>query len=228
MEKAKSQPSLLIIKHYLHLANPSRQIHMMHITGFLVLVTALISAATPSPAALPQTAEIDIHLELKSKDVTGSFNEHNAKQDPNYDAKLIGPSLAYSFRLKGYLHPEFADPLLPPLPPPPYYQFKKGSYFEQGILSRDPTIFRLEKGKLVVGNKEVGLSRPFEKGPAAAILLPRDQGLNFTTEREIGGERLHLLRIVEPRFCEPKLTFQGDRIHSGPGSLVNINFVPRE
>lgn len=228
MKKAKSQPSLLIIKHYLHLASPSRQTHMMHISGFLVLVTAFISAATPSPAALPQTAEIDIHLELKSKDVTGSFNEHKAKQDPNYDAKLVGPSLAYSFRLKGYLHPEFADPLLPPLPPPPYYQFKKGSYFEQGILSRDPTIFRLEKGKLVVGNKEVGLSRPFEKGPAAAILLPRDQGLNFTTEREIGGERLHLLRIVEPRFCEPKLTFQGDRIHSGPGSLVNINFVPRE
>ena len=206
MKKAKSQPSLLIIKQFLHLANPSRWVNMVHITGSIALVTALISAATPFPAALPQTAEINIHLELKSKDVTGSFNERKAKQGPNYDAKLIGPSLGYPFRLKEYLHPEFADPLLPPLPQSSHYQFKQGSYFEQGILSC-PTIFRLENGKLVGGNKEVGLSRPFEKGPAPAILPPRDQGLNFTTDREIGGERLLLLRIVEPRFCEPKLIF---------------------
>ncbi len=199
---------------------------MMHITAFLALVTALISAATPSPSALPQTAEIDIHLELNSKDATGSFNERKAKQDPNYHAKQTGPSLGYPFRLKGHL--EYGVPHFPDPPPAPYYQFKKGSWLEQGILSSDPTIFRLENGKLVVRNNEVGLLRPFEKGPAPAILVLRGRGLNFTIDREIGGERLLLLRIVEPRFCEPRLIFQGDSIHSGPGTLVNINFAPSE
>lgn len=46
----------------------------MHFTALLALVTVLIPAVTPTPAALPQSAEIDIHLELNSKHLTGLFN----------------------------------------------------------------------------------------------------------------------------------------------------------
>lgn len=104
---------------------------MMHLTAFLALVTALISAATPSPGAQPQTAEIDIHLELNSKDVSSSsVNQRETKQDPKYHAKQIGPTLGYPFRLKGHL--EYGVPIFPE-PPPPYYQFPKRSWLEQGI-----------------------------------------------------------------------------------------------
>lgn len=201
---------------------------MKHISAFLVLVTALISAAPAhlQPHWPPQTAEIDIHLELNSKDVTGSFKEGETKPDLNYNAIPIGRSLGFPFRLKGHL--KYGILPFPEEPPPPYYQFRRGSLLEQGILSRLPTTFKLEQGKLLVGDREVGLLRPFEKGPAPAILVRKGRGLSFTFDREIGGERLLVLRIVEPRFCEPKLIFQGDSFLSGPGSLANIDIEPRK
>lgn len=73
----------------------------------------------------------------------------------------------------------------------------------------------------------MGLRKPFEKGPAPAVLINPTLGLNFTTNRPIGSN-LELLRIVEPRFGEPRLIFQGPNFVSGEGDPVGINLTPCE
>lgn len=197
----------------------------MHFTALLALVTVLIPAVTPTPAALPQSAEIDIHLELNSKDLTGLFNGRKAKTDSDYDtAAVLGPSLSYPFRLKGHL--EHGRELFvhgPTL----YYRFESPRLGHQGILSSHPSTFRLGNGKLLLEDQAVGLREPFEKGPAPVVLINPTLGLNFTIDRPIGSN-LELLRIVEPRFCEPRLIFQGPELVSGEGDPVGIDLTPCE
>lgn len=105
----------------------------MHFTTLLALVTVLVPAVTPTPTASLQSAGIDIHLELKSKDLTGLFNGREAKTDSDYDTEALpGPSLGYPFRLKGHLE-QGLEVIIPP--PAPYYHFESPRLGSQGILS---------------------------------------------------------------------------------------------
>lgn len=204
----------------------------MHFTTLLALVTVLIPAVISTPVASPQSAEIDIHLELNSKDLTGLFNGREAKTDSDYDTEAFpGPSLPYPFRLKGHLEHGIAiaypGPGPAPRPSPYYYRFESPRLGHQGILSSHPSTFRLQNGKLLLEDQAVGLREPFEKGPTPAVLTNPTLGLNFTIDRPIESN-LELLRIVEPRFCEPRLIFQGPKFFSGEGDPVGINLPPCE
>lgn len=152
----------------------------------------MIPAVVPVPAPTPQPAEIDVHLELNSEDLAGFFHERKAKTTlhDNADAPP-GPTLPYPFTLKGHLIQGLE--IIGPLPPLPYYQFPKANLGEQGILSRHPTTFRLHGGKLLLGNKAVGLSGRFEKEPVPAVLVHPQQGL------------------ITLRFSDPRFTFLGSR-----------------
>lgn len=190
----------------------------MHFTALLTLVAALIPAVISVPAPSPQSAEIDVHLELK--DVVGFFNERKAKTIPHQDANAPpGPTLPYPFFLKGHLL-QGLD-IIGPLPPLPYYQFLKDQLGEQGILSKQPTTFKLQGGKLLLGNKAVGLG-PFEKRPIPAVLVHPQQGLNFTTTHQIGSEITTLV------FVDPRFTFLGPKFVSGIGDRVEVGLRPRE
>lgn len=191
----------------------------MHFIALLTLVAALIPAVIPVPAPSPQSAEIDVHLELK--DVAGFFNEREAKTIPHQNTNAPpGPTLPYPFFLKGHLI-QGLD-IIGPLPPPLYYQFPKDQLGEQGILSKQPTTFRLQGGKLLLGNKAVGLSGPFEKLPVPVVLVHPQQGLNFITTHQIGSE------ITTLGFVDLRLTFLGPKFVSGIGDHVEVGFRPRE
>lgn len=193
----------------------------MHFTALFTLVAAFIPAVTPVPAPSPQSAEIDVHLELTSKDVAGFFNERKAKTDPHQNADTPpGPTLPYSFTLKGHLIQGLE--IIGPLPPLLYYQFVKNNLGEQGILSTHPTTYRLHNGKLVIEDKAVGLHGKLEKEPVPAILVHPQQGLNFTAVHLIGS------KITTLRFADPRFTFLGSKFVSGVGDRVEIGFRPRE
>lgn len=193
----------------------------MHFTALLTLLAAFIPAVTPVPAPSPESAEIDIHLELTSKDVADYFNEHKAKTDPHHDADASpGQTLPYPFTLKGHLIQGLET--IGPLPPAPFYQFAKVHLGEQGILSRHPTTFKLQKGKLLIGNEAVGLHGQFEKRPVPAILVHPQQGLNFTATHLLGSE------ITTLRFVDERFTFLGPKFVSGIGDRVEVGLKPRE
>lgn len=193
----------------------------MHFTPLLALLAALIPAATPVPAPSPQSAEINVHLELTSKDLDGLFKEHKAKTNPhpNADAQP-GPTLPYSFTLVGHLIQGLG--IIGREPPPLYYQFAKADLGERGILSRNPTTFRLQNGKLVVEDKAVGLHGRFEKAPVSAILVQTQQGLNFTVSNSSGGKKPIL------NFADQRFTFLGPKFVSGLGDRVEVGLRPSE
>lgn len=195
----------------------------MHFTALLTLAAAFIPAVTPVPAPSPQSAEIDVHLELSSKDLSDFFDKHKAKTDaPHHDAESAPPgqSLPYPFILKGHLLQGLE--IIGPLPPLPYYQFAKVQLGEQGIISRHPTTFRLHNGKLLLGDKAVGLQGRFEKRPVPAVLVHPQQGLNFTATHLIGSE------ITTLRFVDERFTFLGPKFVSGIGDHVEVGLKPRE
>lgn len=193
----------------------------MHLTALLTLAAAIIPAVTPVPAPSPQSAEIDVHLELSSKDVADFFDEHKAKTEPHHDADAApGQTLPYAFTLKGHLQQGLE--IIGPLPPHPYYQFPKVHLDEQGILSRNPTTFRLHNGKLLIGDKAVGLHGQFEKRPVPAVLVHPQQGLNFTVTHLVGSE------ITTLRFVDERFTFLGPKFVSGFGDRVEVGLKPRE
>lgn len=201
----------------------------MHLTALLTLAAAFIPAVTPVPAPSPQSAEIDVHLELTSKDVADFFDQHNTKTDPHQDTDADanadadaapGQSLPYTFILRGHLIQGLGT--VPPQPPLPLYQFPKVHLGEQGFLSRRPTIFRLHNGKLLIGDKAVGLRGRFEKRPVPAVLVHPHQGLNFTATHVVGSE------ITTLRFVDERFTFLGPKFVSGVGDRVEVGFKPRE
>lgn len=192
----------------------------MHYTALLTLVAALIPAVIPVPAPSPQSAEIDVHLELNSKDVAAFFNGREAQTIPHQNADAPpGPTLPYPFYLKGHLI-QGLD-IIGPLPPL-YYQFLKAQLGEQGILSGQHTTFRLQGGKLLLGDKAVGLSGPFERRPVPAVLVHPQQGLDFTIIHQTGSE------IISLGFVDPSFTFLGPKFVSGIGDHVEVGFRPRE
>lgn len=195
----------------------------MHLTALLTLAAAFIPAVTPVPAPSPQSAEIDVHLELTSKDVADFFDQHNTKTEPHQDADADaapGQSLPYTFILRGHLIQGLGT--FPPQLPLPFYQFPKVHLGEQGLLSRHPTIFRLHNGKLLIGDKAVGLHGRFEKRPVPAVLVHPQQGLNFTATHVIGNE------ITTLRFVDERFTFLGPKFVSGVGDRVEVGLKPRE
>lgn len=193
----------------------------MHFTPLLALLATLIPAATPVPAPSPQSAEIDVHLELTSKDLSRFFKEHKAKTNPhpNADAQP-GQTLPYPFTLKGHLIQGLET--IGPKPPPLYYQFPRANLGEQGILSGKPTTFRLQDGKLALEDKAVGLNGPFERAPISAILVHPQQALSFTASRPSGSEKT-LLNFADSRF-----SFLGPKFVSGPGDRIEVGFRPGE
>lgn len=193
----------------------------MHFTALLTLAAAFLPAVTPVPAPSPQSAEIDVHLELTSKDVADFFNDHKAETDPHHNADASpGQTLTYPFHLRGHLIQGLE--IIGPQPPLPFYQFPKPHLGEQGILSRHPTIFRLRGGKLLIGDKAVGLRGRIEKVPVPAVLAHPQQGLNFTAAPLIGS------KITTLRFSDQRLTFLGPKFVSGVGDHVEVGLRPRE
>lgn len=202
----------------------------MHFAALLTLAAAIIPAVTAVPAPSPQSAEIDVHLELSSKDLADFFDEHKAeKKDPatpahhdaaNHAAPPPGQSLPYPFILKGHLLQGLE--IIGPLPPTSYYQFPKAHLGEQGIISKQATTFKLHEGKLLIADKAVGLHGPFEKRPVPAVLVHPHQGLNFTAIHLIGSE------ITTLRFVDQRFTFLGPKFVSGIGDGVDVGLQPRE
>ncbi|MCJ1348520.1 hypothetical protein MMC31_006752 [Peltigera leucophlebia] len=193
----------------------------MHFTALLTLVALLIPAVIPVPAPSPQSAEIDIHLELNSKDLAGVFNEREAKTNPhnNADAPNV-PNLPYPFFLKGNLTQGLE--IIGPLPPLPYYYFPEVRLGEQGIISVNATVFRLQGGKLRVGDFAVGLSRPFVEKPVPAVLVPPQNGLNFIAEHPLGSDKIFV------RFVDRTFTFLGPKFVSNIGDGVEVGRQPVE
>lgn len=192
----------------------------MHFTALLTSITALIPVFIPAVAPSTQSAELNVHLKFNPKDAAGPFIQRKAKTDPKNAEVPPGSSLPNPFYLKGYLEQGL---VVIDSPSPLYYQFSKAYLGEHGTLANQATAFRLQAGKLVLGDYAVGLNDPFEEEPLSAILVHPQQGLNFTVDSQIENKLL-VLRIVDLK----PLIFQGPSFISGIDDSVNIGLTPSE